>query len=165
MSTVQDLYPWVELAPPPRARPLAESVKYPLAAWEEELSRVPSFLPNPGSPSSAQPPVRKGSVASIGAKSIGGVSIGGKSVGGVSVRGQRESYDLSGTRFLRTNTGKTLKLPIPSDSSADPLNWSLWRTAGAMFAVYLYSVVALTAAQAASVVMGGIQNEFYQEVC
>jgi hypothetical protein len=34
-----------------------------------------------------------------------------------------------------------------------------------MFAVYLYSVVALTAAQAASVVMGGIQNEFYQEVC
>ncbi|KAF2851425.1 MFS general substrate transporter [Plenodomus tracheiphilus IPT5] len=131
---LQDPYPLVELAPPPRAHPLVEPriVSPPPAAGEDNISihKAPSFLPNPGAPS---------------------------------VRTKRESYDLSGSTYLITNTGKTLKLPVPSDSKADPLNWSQWKTAGAIFAVALYSVVCLTAAQAASVILAGIQADFEDE--
>jgi hypothetical protein len=85
--------------------------------------------------------------------------------GNASVRAKRESYNLSGSTFLITSNGRTLKLPVPSSSKADPLNWSLWKTAGAIFAIVLYSVVCLTAVQGVSVVFNGIQEEFQHEVC
>jgi hypothetical protein len=44
------------------------------------------------------------------------------------------------------------------------LNWSRWKTAGALFAIALYSVVCLAAAQATSVILNGIQKDFEHEV-
>ena len=140
-APLQDPYPEVELALPPRAHPLVEPrlISPSPISFDEPLFSPPSFLPNPGAP-------RKLSVSSKLTQS------------------KRESYNLSGSTFLITSTGKTLKLPVASDSKADPLNWSRWKTAGALFALSLYSVVCLTAAQAANVVLEGIQNDFQHEV-
>jgi hypothetical protein len=66
---------------------------------------------------------------------------------------------------ITTSSGKTLNLPVPSSSPADPLNWSMWKTTGAVAAIALYSVVSLTAVQAASLMYHGIMTEFGKQVC
>jgi hypothetical protein len=143
-NELQDPYPEVELAPPPRAVPLSEPrlISHTSSSIEDEeqLYKVPSSLASPGVHSRP-------------------------TIGNTSVRAKRESYDLSGSTFLITNNGRTLQLPVPSNSKADPLNWSSWKTAGAIFAVVLFSVVCLTAVQGVSVVMNGVQEEFRHEVC
>ena len=145
-KSLQDPYPEVELAPPPRAHPLAEPrLVSPIPSQEDkidEYSRPPSFLPNPGGPS--KPKSLVGSVKSV--------------------RSKHESYNLSGSNFLITGNGKTLNLPVPSNSKSDPLNWSTLKTVGAWVSVSFYSVVALTAAQAASVVLDGIAASFQSEM-
>ncbi|KAJ4294197.1 hypothetical protein N0V90_007887 [Kalmusia sp. IMI 367209] len=78
-------------------------------------------------------------------------------------RKKHESYDLSGSVFLISKEGKTLDLPIPSDSESDPLNWGWFKTAGAMLALGWYSVTALTVVQAASLMMHGILADFSEE--
>lgn len=87
-----------------------------------------------------------------------------RSASGMTGRSKRESYNLSGSTFLITASGMTLKLPIPSDSELDPLNWGRWKTAGAMFAVAWYFVVASTSVQAPSVILPGIAIEFGTQV-
>jgi hypothetical protein len=77
---------------------------------------------------------------------------------------KHESFLLSGSVFLVTNNGRTLSLPIPSDSKLDPLNWSRWRTGGAMLAIGWFAVATLTAVQAASVMLGGIGDGFRETV-
>ncbi|KAJ4346417.1 uncharacterized protein N0V89_010346 [Didymosphaeria variabile] len=79
-------------------------------------------------------------------------------------RSKHESYDLSGSVFLISRQGKTLNLPIPSDSQHDPLNWSPWKTCAAMVAVGWYSATALTAVQAVSLMMDGIIPDFSHEM-
>lgn len=81
------------------------------------------------------------------------------------VRRKHESYNLSGSIFLVTSSGMTLNLPVPSESPADPLNWSRWKTAGAITAVACYSIISLTVVQAASMVHHGILVEFGGSVC
>ena len=80
-------------------------------------------------------------------------------------RRNRESYMLSGSIFLITSSGKTLNLPVPSSSPADPLNWSMWKTTGAVAAIALYSVVSLTVVQVASLMYQGIMADFGKQVC
>jgi len=87
-----------------------------------------------------------------------------RSMSSLSGRSKRESYNLSGSTFLVTASGRTLKLPIPSDSDLDPLNWSRWKTACAMFAVAWYFVAASTVVQAPSVILPGIAREFSEQV-
>jgi hypothetical protein len=79
-------------------------------------------------------------------------------------RRKHESYTLSGSVFLITAKGQTLKLPAPSDSPADPLGWGRWKKAGAFLAVFWYSTVALTVAQAASVFLRAISTDFGLDV-
>lgn len=80
-------------------------------------------------------------------------------------RSKHDSCDLTGgSVFLITGEGKTLNLPVPSDSRNDPLNWSYWKTGGAMFAVGFFSAVALTAVQAQSLMFKGILAEFDHQV-
>lgn len=76
------------------------------------------------------------------------------------LRRKRESYNLSGSVFLIASDGRTLNLPVPSSSPADPLGWRGWKKAGALLAVYWYSIVSLTVAQAASMTFAGISAEF-----
>lgn len=77
---------------------------------------------------------------------------------------KHESFDLSGSVFLVSREGKTLDLPIPSDSRHDPLRWSRWKTGAALVAVGWYSATALTAVQACSLMIGGILPDFTEEV-
>lgn len=77
---------------------------------------------------------------------------------------KRESYNLSGSTFLVTQSGKTLRLPVPSSSKDDPLNWSRCKTAAAIFAIAWYAVMSSTAVQATSVILPGIAAEFGNEV-
>jgi hypothetical protein len=138
-SSLEDPHPMVELAPPLNAHPVSEP--HPLYApiSEESSSKRPSVPSIMGYRSRSSTPA-------------------------ASDPSKRESYNLAGSTFLITNDGRTLKLPMPSNSKADPLNWSRWKTAGALFAVALYSVVCLTAAQAASVILNSIQKDFQDEV-
>ncbi|KAF3041899.1 hypothetical protein E8E12_005810 [Didymella heteroderae] len=78
----------------------------------------------------------------------------------MSVRSKRESYNLSGSTFLVTASGMTLKLPIPSKSNLDPLNWGQWKAAGAICAVAWYFVAASTVVQAPSIILLGITRDF-----
>ncbi|KAH6852090.1 MFS general substrate transporter [Alternaria alternata] len=137
-SALKDPHPMVELAPPPNAHPVsAPHPIYPPFPDETPGKRpsVPSVLGHHSRPMTAE----------------------------TARRSRRESYNLIGSTFLITNDGRTLKLPMPSNSKADPLNWNRWKTGGALFSVALFSVVCLTAAQAASVVLDDIQRDFAHE--
>jgi hypothetical protein len=79
-------------------------------------------------------------------------------------RRKHESYLLSGSVFLITAKGQTLKLPAPSDSPADPLGWGRWKRAGALLAVSWYSIVALAVAQAAGILLRVISRDFGLDV-
>lgn len=80
-------------------------------------------------------------------------------------RRKHESYSLSGSVFLITGNGKTLNLPAPSDSPADPLGWGKWKRAGAFLAVAWFSIVALAVTQAAGIFLHAIIREFKVDVC
>ncbi|PZC93593.1 MFS general substrate transporter [Pyrenophora tritici-repentis] len=137
-ASLEDPHPKVELAPPPRVQPLAEPrAMSPLSNCDDIEKMAPL-----GDIVDRMTRLRTSSTAKLV---------------------KRESYDLSGSTFLITNDGKTLKLPIPSESKADPLNWSQWKTAGAIFSIALYSVLCLTAAQASTVLLDGVQTEFASE--
>ncbi|KAL7776168.1 hypothetical protein CFE70_006581 [Pyrenophora teres f. teres 0-1] len=127
-ASLEDPHPKVELAPPPRVQPLAEPrAMSPLSNCDdiEKMAPLADVVDRTTRP-------RTSSTAKLV---------------------KRESYDLTGSTFLITNDGKTLKLPIPSESKADPLNWSKWKTTGAIFSIALYSVICLTAAQATTVLL------------
>ncbi|OLN96293.1 putative MFS-type transporter C1271.10c-like protein 7 [Colletotrichum chlorophyti] len=78
--------------------------------------------------------------------------------------GQRPaSADVSGSVYLITAAGKTLKLPMPSNSPRDPLNWSRQKRIVAMFVLILYSVVTMLVTQAASLMYRSLAAEFNAE--
>ncbi|KAF3031321.1 hypothetical protein E8E12_000796 [Didymella heteroderae] len=131
MLSLSNLYPEGELASRPLAQPL----------------RKPSLVPSVED--------RDDDCAQFGS-SASGLSCCSAETN----RRKRESYNLSGSIFLVTSSGKTLNLPVPSDSPADPLNWGRWKTTGAIIAVACYSTVALPVVQAASLVYHGIITEF-----
>jgi hypothetical protein len=79
-------------------------------------------------------------------------------------RRKHESYTLSGSVFLISANGHTIKLPTPSDSPADPLGWGRWKRAGAFLAVSWFSVVALAVAQAAGIFLRVISRDFGVDV-
>jgi hypothetical protein len=59
--------------------------------------------------------------------------------------------------------GRTLKLPRPTESTADPLGWRRGKSAGVFLAVDGDSSVSLTVAQAMSLMLGGRAVEFESE--
>ncbi|KAK2006098.1 major facilitator superfamily transporter [Colletotrichum eremochloae] len=70
------------------------------------------------------------------------------------------SSDLSGSIYLITANGQTLKLPMPSNSPYDPLGWSLPKRILAMAVLILYSIVAIMETQAASLMYPSLTAEF-----
>ncbi|EUC41464.1 hypothetical protein COCMIDRAFT_106113 [Bipolaris oryzae ATCC 44560] len=137
---LEDPHPEVELAPPHQFEPIViPRHMSPLSSPPTpEITRLPSVRSKLG------PRARADSIATDACA-------------------KRESYNLTGTTFLITNDGRTLKLPVASESDADPLNWSNTKTAGAFFAIVFYSAVCLTAAQAPAVMLDSIQNTFEHE--
>ncbi|KAJ4983459.1 major facilitator superfamily transporter [Stagonosporopsis vannaccii] len=130
-SAPEHLYPRNELASPPLAQPLR---KPSIIASVEDCDDEHELFDRSASGLSGDTALR--------------------------TRRKHESYNLSGSIYLVTSSGATLNLPVPSDSLADPLNWSNWKTAGAIAAVAWYSIVSLTVVQAASMVFHGILVEF-----
>ncbi|KAF1922674.1 MFS general substrate transporter [Didymella exigua CBS 183.55] len=131
MSSLSSLYPEGELAPPPSSQPLRKPTLVPSAEDRDDDCKPFARLSRGLSRRSAR-----------------------------AIRRKHESYNLSGSIFLVTSSGKTLSLPVPSDSPADPLNWGRWKTAGAIISVAWFSIVSLTVVQAASMVYHGIMVEF-----
>jgi hypothetical protein len=82
----------------------------------------------------------------------------------VAQRRKHESYMLTGSVFLVTGNGQTLKLPTLSDSPADPLGWSVWKRAGAFLAVAWFSIVALAVAPAAGIFFRVMARDFAIDV-
>ncbi|KAH9225960.1 hypothetical protein K456DRAFT_1934377 [Colletotrichum gloeosporioides 23] len=70
------------------------------------------------------------------------------------------SADLAGSIYLITSDGKTLKLPMPSNSPYDPLNWSPRKRIVALCVIALYSVVSMMETQAASLMYRSLATEF-----
>lgn len=141
-APLDDPHPEVELAPPLQYEPIAipRLASPPIAstASPSGLGRSASVLSKPG--------FRAGTESEPTAAS------------------KRESYNLTGTTFLITNDGRTLKLPVASESKNDPLNWGSWKTAGAMLSIVLFSAVSLAAAQAATVILERVRLSFEYEV-
>lgn len=136
MAPLQDPYPHVELASPPPSLPLRKpSLKISV---EDRVEYCGTFERS-----------TQGDCGRIAENT----------------RDKHESYNLTGSIFLVTSAGKTLNLPVPSASPADPLTWSRWKTSGAIVAVAWYSAVSLTAIQAASQLSHGISVEFHGQVC
>lgn len=134
-SLLRDPYPEVELHAPPLAQPL----------------RKPSLVPSVEDRDEACVPFSSSNSAFSAHTAE-------------TARRKHESYNLSGSIFLLTSSGITLNLPVPSESPEDPLNWNRWKTTGAIAAVAWYSIVSLTAVQAASMVYHGISVEFDGQV-
>ncbi|KAM0331450.1 hypothetical protein ACHAQA_003126 [Verticillium albo-atrum] len=68
--------------------------------------------------------------------------------------------ELPGTVFLISAAGEVLKLPIPSESTRDPLNWT-WATRIAAFsALIFYSAVCFFENKLPAALMGAFQREF-----
>ncbi|KDN63604.1 putative major facilitator superfamily transporter [Colletotrichum sublineola] len=74
------------------------------------------------------------------------------------------SSDLSGSIYLITANGQTLKLPMPSNSPYDPLGWSLPKRILAMAVLILYSIIAIMETQAASLMYPSLTAEFNGKV-
>lgn len=131
---LQDPYPDIELAPPSLAQPLHEPS--PIISRHSKFEDAASIT-------------HTRTVSSASRSSVGS---------------KRHSYNMSGSTFLVTASGKTLRLPIPSESKSDPLNWGRWKRAGAIFALAWYFVASSLIVQAPSVVLLGIALEFGQQV-
>ena len=84
--------------------------------------------------------------------------------GSTSTRSKYESHDFSGSVFIISSDGRMLKLPIPTRSSRDPLNWSKMKRARAFFAIFFFSIVGLVLVQGPSLMFAPLGKEFSDEV-
>jgi hypothetical protein len=81
-----------------------------------------------------------------------------------STRSKYESRDFSGSVFLISSDGRLLKLPIPTRSSRDPLNWSTMKRARAFIAIFFFSIMGLVLVQGPSLMFAPLSEEFSDEV-
>ena len=74
------------------------------------------------------------------------------------------SVDLSGSVFLISSDGTTLKLPIPAKTARDPLNWSTQKRIWAMISLIFFSIAGLVAVESPSLMFPLFLKEFSQNV-
>ncbi|KIM97159.1 hypothetical protein OIDMADRAFT_130283 [Oidiodendron maius Zn] len=73
---------------------------------------------------------------------------------------KHESRDLSGSVFLISGDGKMLRLPMPSTSPRDPLNWTGKKRACALLALLFFASFGLVETQAISLLLPALQQEY-----
>ena len=78
----------------------------------------------------------------------------------VPIRPKYESVDFSGSVFIVSSEGEVLKLPIPTKSAQDPLNWSKWKQARAFLALYIFAISADVLAQGSSYLVDQFRDDF-----
>ena len=76
----------------------------------------------------------------------------------------RDSTVLPGSVFLITSDGRTLRLPIPSPSPNDPLNWSSQKRVCALGALFFFTIVALVQVQGAGLLLAVLGEEYSADV-
>ena len=74
----------------------------------------------------------------------------------------RWSTDLSGSVFLISSDGDILKLPMPSNSPRDPLNWSKKRRFLAINCLTIFAGLGLTIVEAPSLLFLKFYAEFLE---
>jgi hypothetical protein len=75
-----------------------------------------------------------------------------------------DSRDFSGSVFLISSDGRMLRLPIPTRSPRDPLNWSKMKKARAFSAIFVFNVVGLVLIEGPSLMLESLKLEFSEEV-
>ncbi|KUJ06922.1 major facilitator superfamily transporter [Mollisia scopiformis] len=75
-------------------------------------------------------------------------------------RTQDYSTATQGSVFLITSDGRTLQLPIPSQSQHDPLTWSKWKRFRALCAISVFTVVGLVQVQGTSLLLDELEHEY-----
>ncbi|KAH7327523.1 major facilitator superfamily transporter [Rhexocercosporidium sp. MPI-PUGE-AT-0058] len=81
-----------------------------------------------------------------------------------STTSKRETLDLTGSVFLISSDGRTINLPIPTNSALDPLNWSHSKRAGAFLALLFSSIAGISGVQCASLMFKPLSLEFSANV-
>ena len=77
---------------------------------------------------------------------------------------KHESRDLSGSVFLISADGKMLRLPMPSNSTRDPLNWTGKKRACALLALVFFSSLGLVETEAVSLLLPALLQEYPAKV-
>jgi hypothetical protein len=72
--------------------------------------------------------------------------------------------DVPGTVFLISSSGNILKLPIPSTSRRDPLNWSWPKRIGALIAIIFATSVNFFEVKLSSIMAISYQLDFSTQV-
>lgn len=80
-------------------------------------------------------------------------------------RPQDYSKATQGSVFLITSDGRTLELPIPSQSPHDPLTWSHWKRTRALLAMSVFTVIGLVQVQGTSLLLDALEKEYDAMVC
>ncbi|KAH9224888.1 major facilitator superfamily transporter, partial [Leptodontidium sp. 2 PMI_412] len=76
---------------------------------------------------------------------------------------KRDSSQIPGTVYLITSNGEVLRLPIPSNSPQDPLNWGMKKRALAFLALASLGSTSLIVVQGASSMFSSLSKEFTLE--
>lgn len=80
-------------------------------------------------------------------------------------RSKHTSMDLAGSVFLIASNGRLLSLPIPSESSHDPLNWDKSRRVFIWALLLVYSTIPMFLIQTPGNLFQAFLAEFDGEVC
>jgi len=81
---------------------------------------------------------------------------------------ERSSHEYAATEgsvYLITSDGRTLNLPIASNSPADPLNWCAFQRFSTIAAMSLFTIVGLVLVQGTSMFLHDLDIEYSGEVC
>ncbi|KAH9208091.1 major facilitator superfamily transporter [Leptodontidium sp. 2 PMI_412] len=77
-----------------------------------------------------------------------------------SVRSKYKSGNFSGSVFLISAEGQVLNLPIPTNSSLDPLNWTKMKQARAFLALYVFCITGNVLMQGPTYLLDAFRNQF-----
>lgn len=77
---------------------------------------------------------------------------------------KRETMDLTGSVYLISSDGQTIKLPIPTKSRRDPLNWGKWKRIWAFTSLMFSAITSMAAVQIASLLLQPLSVEYSDEV-
>lgn len=81
-----------------------------------------------------------------------------------SVRSKYKSGNFSGSVFLISAEGQVLNLPIPTNSSLDPLNWTKMKQARAFLALYVFCITGNVLMQGPTYLLDAFRNQFSEAV-
>lgn len=79
-------------------------------------------------------------------------------------RSKHMSMDLAGSVFMIAADGRVLSLPIPSESSDDPLNWGFWRRLLILTIMGCFAAIASYTIQTPGNLFPALMREFTAKV-